>query len=108
MWEMFGFSEKPIDIGAKTIYSHDMLYKYIGMSPSDKIAPRNQFVVEVSQEEFDYIRKYPYPAYMRGTLAVAPQKLSGFCTTLGTTGSYVNPFYEQHTGNWPVWLRVDQ
>jgi hypothetical protein len=83
-----------------------MLYKFIGNSPSDNVPPRNQFVVEVSQEEFEIIRKFPYPPYMKAKLVTLPKNLPFFNTPIGATGVYINPYYEQHFRNWPGWLQV--
>lgn len=78
-------------------------FKYIGGLPSQKTFNRNSFVIEVTPEEWEKMKTFPYPQYFAAEVVESKNK-GRFI------GEYVkkfcNPYFEMHSTGWPVFVRI--
>jgi len=78
-------------------------FQFIGGIPSQKTFKRNSFVIQITEEEFERIKTFPYPRFMEAE--VIESKLTG--RFVGEKSNcFINPFLDMHTSGWPVFVRI--
>lgn len=80
--------------------TNTILFKFIGDYPEAKYV--KSFVVEVTDEEFAAIRKFPYPPKMHCKVIESKNT----ARPVGEVVDLVNPYYEMHTSGFPCFIRV--
>lgn len=76
-------------------------FKFIGGLPNTKY--NKSFVVEISDEEWNKIKQFPYPKFMSGTVVESKNK-DIFVGEYKT--NFCNPYYEMNYCGWPVFVRI--
>lgn len=71
-------------------------YKFIGDIAGSRITPKQEFYVEVEQEEQDRISAFPYPRFVTAKIVCPPSgrnNLSGWITG-DVVSNFLNPYHE--------------
>ena len=76
-------------------------FKFIGNLPSAKY--NKSFVVEISDEEWNKIKRFPYPKFMAGTVVESKNK---HISVGEYKNNFCNPYYEMNYTGWPVFVRI--
>jgi len=80
--------------------SNAVRFKFIGDAPDQKYV-RN-FVVQATREEYDTMRKLPYPSEFLGVVVVSSNRHQ----PVGKEAFFVNPFRDMADTGWPTFVRT--
>jgi hypothetical protein len=85
-------------------------YKFVGDVAGAKITPKQEFFVEVTDEEQKRASTYPYPRFMTAKIVVPPSSRYNFSNWVvgDIVNNFINPYENFHCFGYSSFIKISK